>query len=218
MEGRIRRLLLGLCTVLLSIQPAWAADPLKTEDELKPVIQPEVERQDFKEARIDTEDFELTGFFGLMSIEDFGTNPVYGARAGYHVTEDLFIEGAIGSSKGGDTSYETIVGGAPLLTDSERELLYYNISLGFNLLPGEAFMTRNLTFNNDLYLIAGIGSTEFAGEDRLTINAGVGYRLYIRDFFAVRVDYRDHVFNMNVISADKMTHNMELTVGASFFF
>ncbi len=218
MEVRHRRLLLTLFMVLLSIQLAWAEDPLNTSEELKPVIQPEVERTDFDEARIDTENFEITGFFGLMTIEDFGTNAVYGARAAYHITEELFIEGAIGTTQGGETSYEVITGGAPLLTDDERSLLYYNASLGFNILPGEAFVTRNLTYNNDLYLIAGIGSTDFAGEDRLTINFGAGYRLYIRDFFAIRADFRDHVFNMNVISADKLTHNPEFTLGASFFF
>jgi outer membrane beta-barrel protein len=218
MEVRHRRLLLTLLLVLLSIQLAWAEDPLNTSEELKPVIQPEVERTDFDEARIDTENFEITAFFGLMTIEDFGTNAVYGARAAYHITEELFIEGAIGTTEGGETSYEVITGGAPLLTDDERSLLYYNASLGFNILPGEAFVTRNLTFNNDLYLIAGIGSTDFAGEDRLTINFGAGYRLYIRDYFAIRADFRDHVFNMNVISADKLTHNPEFTLGASFFF
>jgi outer membrane beta-barrel protein len=204
------------------MQLAWAQEPLNTSEELKPVIQPEVERTDFDEARIDTENFEITGFAGLMTIEDFGTNLVYGGRLAYHITEELFIEAAIGTSDAGTSSVEEFGEdfglAAPALTDDERQLLYYNASLGFNILPGEAFVTRNLTFNNDLYLIAGIGSTDFAGEDRLTINFGAGYRLYIRDFFAIRADFRDHVFNMNLYTADKLTHNPEFTLGASFFF
>lgn len=224
MEGRIRSLLLGGITfAMLSFSSlVLAAEPDRTaeseEAQLKPVIEPTVERREFDEARIDTEDFEVTGFLGMLSIEDFGTNFVYGGRFAYHITERLFIEAALAQSKGGNTSYEEITGGAPILTDEERELTYYNASVGFNLLPGEAFVTNKLTYNNDLYAIAGIGSTNFAGADRYTINFGLGYRLFLKDFVAVRADFRDHVFNMDLISADKVTHNPEFSLGVSFFF
>src|SRR5262245_46786041 len=48
-------------------------------DTLSPprVIEPEVERREIKVAQIDTENFEVGGYFGSLSIEDFGTNPVY---------------------------------------------------------------------------------------------------------------------------------------------
>ena len=224
MEGRIRSLLLGAITLtILSFGPlAMAADPEPAaggeEEQLKPVIEPVIERWEFDEARIDTEDFEVTGFLGMLSIEDFGTNFVYGGRFAYHITEDLFIEAALAQSKGGKTSYEEITGGAPILTDEERTLTYYNASVGFNVFPGESFVTNKLTYNHDLFIIAGVGSSDFAGADRFTINFGAGYRLYLKDFMAVRADFRDHVFNMDLISADKVTHNPEFSLGVSFFF
>ena len=42
---------------------------------------------------IDTEDFELGAYVGMLSIEDFESNVVYGARLAYHLTEDFFLEG-----------------------------------------------------------------------------------------------------------------------------
>ncbi len=42
------------------------------------VIEPNVERRPIHVARIDTENVEVGAFFGSLSIEDFGTNPVYG--------------------------------------------------------------------------------------------------------------------------------------------
>ena len=39
------------------------------------VIEPEVERRKIKVPRIDTENFEVGGCFGALSIEDFGTQP-----------------------------------------------------------------------------------------------------------------------------------------------
>ena len=56
------------------------------------MISPELERRTITEADIDSEDFEVGAFVGVMSIEDFGSNVVYGARGAYHITEDFFVE------------------------------------------------------------------------------------------------------------------------------
>lgn len=215
MEDRIRSLLLILGLVTLS-QPALAAEP--ENQELKPVIQPEVTRREFQESRIDTEDFEVTGFIGILSIEDFGTNLVYGAKIGYHVTEELFVEAAIGQSEAGQTSFETLVPGTSLLSDDERMFRYYNLSVGFNLLPGEVFPTRNVTYNSDLYLIAGAGSTQFAGADRFTLNFGMGYRFYATDYLAIKTDFQDLIFNIDVTGENKTAHNLQFTLGLAYFF
>lgn len=225
MENRFRRFLLtvvaSLAMVAGSLALAEDVDPTAAEEaELQPVIQPEVERTEFRESRIDTEDFEITPYVGLLSIEDFGTEPVYGLRLAYHITESLFAEGNIGMSTADPKPVNLAdPSGATLLTDDESKYQFYNLSLGFNILPGEAFVTQNLTYNNDLYLIGGIGSTDFAGSNRMTINWGLGYRLFLRDFVALRVDFRDHMFSMDDYFVDKtISHNLELSLGAGFFF
>lgn len=194
-------------------QPA----PLKTQTEQ--LIQPEIERRTVELSNIDTEDFEATAFVGVLSIEDFGTNPVVGARFAYHVNEDIFVEAALASSKAGRTSYERISGQPlPLITDSERTMTYYNVSLGYNLLPGESFLTKNTSFNSALYVIAGVGTAVFAGANRLTINVGGGFRLLATDWLAIHIDVRDHIFNLDVLAEDKATNNLEVTFGLSAFF
>ena len=222
MEVRLRSfLLISLVSGIIFASPALqAAEPGETDNaeaELKPVVQPEIKRQEFDEARIDTENFEVGPFIGLMSVEDFGTNAVYGARLTYHITEELFIEGSIGQTNAGETSFESIIGGAPLLTDDERTLTYYNVNIGFNLLPGEAFLTKNVTYNNALFVVAGVGSTEFAGADRFTLNFGLGYRLLMTDYMALRFDFRDHIFDMDLWE-EKITHNLEFSTSLTFLF
>jgi len=219
MEGRIRSLFLilglGAFSPLLIAAESTSTDENK-DQELKPVIQPEITRREFHESRIDSENFEVTVFFGLLSIEDFGTNPVYGARFAYHVTEELFVEGTIGQSQGGKSSAELFNGNQ--FTDEERMFNYYNAAIGFNLLPGEVFPTRSVTYNSDLYVIGGIGSTTFAGADRYTINAGLGYRFYFTDYLTLRTDFRDHIYTFDEFGEEKIAHNLELTFGLSFFF
>lgn len=226
MEGRIQRLFLSgagrlanavtFGVLLAATVPAWAAKP--EELELEPLVVREPERRDVKVDAIDSENWEIGVYGGLMSVEDFGTNGVVGVRLAYHVTEDLFVEGVYGRTKLGETSFERLSGGARILTDDERRMTYYNVSVGYNLFPGESFLTRRLAFRGGLYLIAGAGSTEFGGDDRFTINAGLGYRLAMTDWLAFHVDVRDHVFKSDLLGSEQTLHNIEFTGGLTAFF
>ncbi len=113
-----------------------------------PIIEPKVARREIKRPRIDTEDFELGAYVGILSIEDFESNVVYGARLAYHLTEDFFLEATAGQSRAGRTSYENLSGSAELLTDSERDYTYYALSIGWNALPGEIFVGKNRAYNS----------------------------------------------------------------------
>jgi outer membrane beta-barrel protein len=222
MESRLRIFLLKWVCALVFAGVLPGCSYLRVDDapndDTGPVISPELERRTITEADIDSEDFELGAFVGVMSIEDFGSNVVYGARGAYHITEDFFAEAAIGRTRAGDTSFETLSGGAQVLTDSQRKLTYYNLSLGYNILPGEAFIGKGHAFNSALYLIAGVGNTEFADDSHFTVNVGVGYRFLVNDGIALHIDFRDHLFKSDLLGNDKTTNNLEGTVGISFFF
>jgi outer membrane beta-barrel protein len=213
------------CALFRSDQPAPASDPQQTAAETitgepsdKPIIEPEVERRRIKQTRIDTEDFEAGAYVGILSIEDFESNVVYGARLAYHLTEDFFLEGTIGRSRAGRTSYENLSGSADLLTDSERDYTYYALSAGWNALPGEIFLGKNRAYPTAFYLVAGLGSTRFAGDDRFTVSGGFGYRILPADWIAVHFDVRDHVYDIDLLGEKKIVNNLEAHLGLSIFF
>jgi len=194
------------------------AEPVTGEPSDKPIIEPQVERREIKHTRIDTEDFEVGAYVGILSIEDFESNVVYGARLAYHLTEDFFLEGTYGRSRAGRTSYENLSGSADLLTDSERDYTYYALSAGWNALPGEIFLGKNRAYNTAFYLVAGIGNTTFAGDDRFTVNGGFGYRILPADWIAVHFDVRDHVYDIDLLGEKKIVNNLEAHLGLSIFF
>lgn len=226
MESRIRVLFLITAFFFLSGCAAtknlfgFGRDeaPPPTAEAPGQVIDPEVERREIKEPAIDREDFELGAFAGIISIEDFGSEPVYGARLAYHLTEGFFVEGTVGRSEAGLTSFELLSGGATLLSGSERTLTYYNLNLGYNILPGEAFIGEGRAYNTSLYLIAGLGSTRFAGDDRFTVNFGAGFRFLLTDSFALHIDFRDHLFDIDLFGEEKTAHNLEGHIGLTMFF
>jgi outer membrane beta-barrel protein len=219
MESRFLVLLLTL-TLLVGTLTGCGRDRLvRAEDGGQPpVIEPDIERRDIETAKIDTEDFEVGVYAGQLSVEDFGVNTVVGARFAYHVTEGFFVELAAGESDTELTSFERLSGAAQLLTDPQREYSYYNVSLGYNIFPGESFIGRRRALNTTTYVIGGVGKTTFAGDDRFTINLGVGMRLMPLDWFAIHADIRDHIFDIDLLGQEKTSHNLEAHVGVTFFF
>ena len=217
METWIRSIFLVLGYLALTVGAQAQENQEQQEDSPQSVVEPTLERRDINEANIDSENFELGLFVGVISIEDFTSDTVLGARAAYHVNEDFFVEASYGQATAGQTSFEILSGGAPFLTDDERDYRYYNLSLGYNL-NGETFLTENWVFNSATYFSLGAGSTEFGGDERFTVSFGAGYRLLLTDYFALHFDLKDHVFNSELIGPEKTTHNVEYAVGATFFF
>ncbi len=109
-------------------------------------------------------------------------------------------------------------GSAPILTDDQRKLSYYDLSVGWNLLPGEVFIGRDRAFATSLYVTAGAGNTSFAGDDFFTLVIGTGYRMLMTDWLALHVDIRDRMWDSDLLGTSKTTHNFELELGLSAFF
>ena len=182
------------------------------------IIEPQVNRRVVKTPKIKSKDVELGAYFGALSIQDFGTNPLYGVRAAYHVSEDIFLEGFVARSKAGTTSLEDVFPDITVVSGSGRRFTYYDIDLGYNVLPGEIFLGRGHAFNSALYVTVGMGDVKFAGTDHFALNFGVGDRLLITDWLALHLDVRDHVFETVLTGRTKNVHNIEATLGLTTFF
>ena len=220
MEIRFRSILLAttfLALMMPATELAAQSDEID-EDENTNLIEPLIERVEFDESQIDSYDFELAIYGGVLAMEHFDTNAVVGLKIGYHVSEDFFVQGSYGKSDVGETSFERLSGGAPLLSDSERDVEYYIFSIGFNLLPGEAFLTDSTTLNTVLYISGGMGVTKFAGDDQSTIALAVGYRTIFIDGFSVDIEMRDLIMDIDTFGEDDTTHNLELTLALNMFF
>ncbi len=215
MESRFQRLVLTL-GLALTCSSLFAADAGQEADILDDIVSPDLERRVIQEAKIDAETLELGFYAGVMAFEDFGTNDVFGARAALHISEDVFFEFNIGASTLDESSIEHL-GGTRLLTETERDLVYYNLVLGFNLLPGEIHLSR-WSFHSNLYLLAGAGNTLFADNEHLTYLFGGGFRMAATDWLSLRLEVRNHVLTHAIFGEDKQIQNMEAQLGLTLFF
>lgn len=204
-----------LIATLLTATALPALAQTRPADE--PPIVPEVERRELRLPRFPSRDFEVGAFVGTYATENFGASPVYGLRVGYHLTEDWFVEGTFGSTQVSDASFRRILPGG-IFTDEKERLSYYSVSAGYNLLPGEVFLGSKQARATAIYLVGGVGSTDFAGQKRQTFHVGFGWRILLGDRAALRVDLRDHVFSLDLLGENQSTQNLEATVGFGFHF
>jgi outer membrane beta-barrel protein len=194
-----------------------AAEPPPDDSTPPRVVEPEVARRQITVPKVRSRNIELGLEYGVLSIEDFGTNPVFGVTAAYHVTEDVFFQADAGRSTAGQTSFETL-SGIQLLTGSERRFTYYDLSLGYNFLPGEAFLGRGRAMTSAFYVLGGIGGTDFAGDTKFTANFGAGYRVVPTDWLAVHIVVQDRIFQSSLFGTAKLTNNIEAVIGTTVFF
>jgi len=50
------------------------------------------------------------------------------------------------------------------------------------------------------------------------VNFGAGYRFILTDSLTLHLDFRDHLYDIDVIGEEKTAHNLEATLGIAFFF
>ncbi len=181
------------------------------------VVDPQVDRRDVRVPRFPSKDFSVGVFAGTYATQNFGASAVVGLKAGYHVTEDIFVEAAFGTTKVSDETFRQILPGGVFVNETER-LSYYNLSAGYNILPGEIFIGRNIAKASQFYLMAGVGSTKFIDQKRQTVNVGFGMRVYFTDKMAAQVDMRDHIYSLDLLGRRQTNQNLELSAGFTYFF
>ncbi len=215
MENRIKHILL---TVLPFAGLLLVPAAVSAQEDDRPLIEPDVRPQKVDEALIDTENFEIGAFAGIINIEDFESSFLWGGKLTYHLSETFFFEANVGFAEGGETSFEKLAGDVQVLSDEDRDYRYYNINIGMNVLPGEVFLTENYAFNTNFYLIGGAGATDFAGDTRFTFNVGAGYQVLLTDSVSIHLGVREHFYRIDVLGEEKTSMNTEVSGGLSVFF
>jgi outer membrane beta-barrel protein len=216
-----------LIVVSLALAPVLCAAQASSQQPQQPsneqVIQPQVDRREIKLPKYPSKDFAIGVFGGTYSTQNFGASAVAGVRLGYHISEDIFVDAVYAQTKVSDENYRQILSGG-LFAQPEETLKYYNLSAGYNILPGEVFWGRNRAWASALYVIAGIGNTNFVSSDKVnrrnrqTINFGLGTRVLFWDRVALQVDLRSHHFTLDILGKNESTKNLELTGGVTFYY
>lgn len=182
------------------------------------VIDPNKKTATASTAALDTEHFEVGFHVGMLSVEDFNTNPVVGASLRFYFNEKIFVEGSYGTSETKASNTESSTNQNFI---ADRDFSYLGVSAGYQILKGRSFWGKKRKYNTGLYLIAGLEQVDFAEETETGLVLGVSYKTTLTDWLSLNLDFKDHIVNRNIpniVDEDKTTHNTEITIGLSTFF
>ncbi|MGM0571188.1 MAG: outer membrane beta-barrel domain-containing protein [Pseudomonadota bacterium] len=220
METRTRYFLLKVIIAVAFLVAILATpEDVRAQSEREPpLIEADVQPRPVEQALVDSENFEVAAVVGWLNIEDFGSSLMYGARLSYNISEAFFVEAGIGFAEAEQTSFERLAGDVQLLPDDDRDYRWYHLNLGYRLLPGEAFFPGGHVFNTNFYLTGGAGATDFAGDNRFTVNYGAGYQVLFTDSFSAHLNVRQYLFDSDILGDDKTFVNTEVSASVSMFF
>ncbi len=180
------------------------------------IIDPNKQNKSASPAARDTEHFEVGAYTGMLSVENFNTNPSYGVSLKYYFNEKVYIEGNIGSSQTKQSNGEQ---GDTLNPD--RDFSYITASGAYQIFKGRAFWGKKRKYNAGLYVVGGLEQVDFAEDTETGVVIGLSYKALLTDSMSFNVDFRDHIVNQElerVNGPTSLSHNIELTAGLSFFF
>lgn len=210
MDYWFQRILLAVKCAFLAVSLAYSnslfADENNSGDEPKA----------YDTDKIETEYFDLGFFIGTINIEDFTSEIVTGVNLTFNASEDFFMQVNYLQADISLSSFELSQG--QLFSGSDREFNHLDFLAGYNLFQGEHFILDDKASLSTLYLVAGVGNTDFGGEGSFTYTLGIGYQIAIQRNILLRLDYRDYIYKTIIIGENNSVNNTQLSLGVSYLF
>ena len=201
----LRLLVLAVSSMMLS-QQVSAFD----------IVKPDTEQDIVRDSDIDNVSMNFGVYAGIINYENFNASYITALYFSYPFDEDVFVEAEFGLSTINDTEYRNI--GLPLFTEEESDVQFLTVLVGYNLLPGEVYWSREKTLISRFYLIAGVGTMSFDNNDYVSIQFGAGFKMELDKDKSIRFEARDRLMDTDVLGTDKLTNNTEFHLGIDWNF
>ena len=178
-----------------------------------------VEKGETGELKINSEVFDIGLTFGFINIEDFPSEMVAGITANFRASEYFFLQYNYVQTNISKSSFENNPG-FTILGLGDREFKHYDLLLGRNVFQGEFFTSNNKANLSTLYVLGGIGDTDFGGEKNFTLTLGAGYQLELLDQFILSFDYRSYIYKSSLIipGEEDTSHNTQFSSSLRYLF
>jgi outer membrane beta-barrel protein len=151
--------------------------------------------------------FVLTARVGGYSFDRKSNSLSLGGSLGYYLFSFLEVEGGV-SWTHIVRPQETVESLFNLrLEEEEFHMLYYNLNLTMELLPGRQMVP---------FITAGGGSSILQGGAEPSFNIGAGTRLYLGKKLAMRWEVRNYRFTSGDDTSRRSNSNFEIVLGTSF--
>lgn len=180
------------------------------------IVKADTEQDLIKDSDIKNTSMSVGVYTGLINYENFNSSYLVGLTFSYPFDEHVFIDAEFGVSSINDTEYRNI--GLPLLSEEETDVQFYTVLVGYNILPGEVYWSREKTLISSFYLIGGVGSISFDNNNYVSVQFGAGFKMGLDKNKSIRFEARDRLFDTDILGTDKLSNNIEFHLGIDWNF
>ncbi|HXU83071.1 MAG TPA: outer membrane beta-barrel domain-containing protein, partial [Polyangia bacterium] len=161
--------------------------------------------------------FELGALGGFYASDAMSSTYTFGGALAFYPSEDFGIE-ALGT-------YMPVQFRLELPFNSFDNRIRFQPGHAIQLMGAFLFSPVHAKFkasetaivHGDLFLIAGAGRTFHDSVQGLSWQAGAGFKLYFTSHFAFRFDARDVMLPQEILGRGRLTHNLTVLGGLSFW-
>ncbi len=161
---------------------------------------------------------ELSVMGGVYAADLLSSSYLLSAAYTFHFTEDLGLEASFGYSRA-DSSLVRIVEEDTSFTALRLDtpVFIYEGHLLWSLAYGKLRWFSGSVSRFDLFLAFGGGVTDNQSAQGLTGSFGLGLKLFLNEWFALRVDVRDQILSQELLGRSEIVNNLAATLGISVF-
>lgn len=161
---------------------------------------------------------ELSAFGGVYAADLLSSSYLLQGAYAFHVSEDFALEASFGYTRAEsdlvrvveqDTSFTALRLDTPVY-------LYLGHLL-WSLAYGKLRWFNGSISRFDFYFALGGGVTDNQSAEGLTLSGGFGFKMFFGDWFALRLDLRDHVMSQELLGVSEVVNNLAATLGFSIF-
>ncbi|MEM9194897.1 MAG: outer membrane beta-barrel domain-containing protein [Myxococcota bacterium] len=161
---------------------------------------------------------ELSFMGGVYSADLLSSDYLLQGAYTFHVSEELALEASFAYTRAdsdivriieNDRGFELLREGAPVYI--------YQAHVLWSIAYGKLRWFGSGITRFDFYLSLGGGITDNQTARGLTFSGGLGFKFYLTDWFAFRIDVRDQVLQQEVLGESVIVNNIAATLGLSMF-
>jgi outer membrane beta-barrel protein len=166
---------------------------------------------------------ELSPMGGWYAGDISDGAPIYGGAYTFHFSEDLGLEAGYFRTQQRFSLLEAVndrqQGLVDIVEAEENPIQFFLGHLVWSLAYGKVRWMGGAISRFDFYLSLGGGATVEPGDLGLTGSAGFGSKFYLSEWFALRLDVRDHVREQKRVQlgVEQIVNDISVMAGASVF-
>ena len=163
---------------------------------------------------------ELSVLGGWAANDAIDSAPWYGGSYTFHFSEELGLEASVGFSRARSRIADTLQSRSPTPIDvfrNDRAVRQYMGHLLWSIGYGKIRWMGGAIDRFDFHVALGGGVTDDEQSRGLTGSFGVGSKLYIASWFALRMDVRDQILSQKILDERRIVNNILVTAGFSIF-